>query len=628
MKFEEIFLSLLAEQQDDDDNQGIHGFDDGEFAGDEPEQGPEEPGPPEERRDGRPEQPKKLSRAQIIRAKWKGERPGLTDQEVTDAMTFFNERKDRLKPYKPYGTRLPDGRFWVNLPEITALIQRFPDMETMLSNEVQMKDMGNYTWDQIQFYMNRIFNQAIQFDDENFVKGDYTEDQRIQWALDRWRSTHNRVLDEGNIVAFRIDCKSEAIALGALDHAIWRKYNINELSESTRRRLTFERDGVVYNGGIDPKIIRQIQNSYRWGAQPWCVARPIGGQWGANLWTNYRPPEQNRAFYFILDNNRPEWDEYHIVALQATSRPGNFIITTMPNNGDHNYTWDEVVQRFPGLNGKQNKFIYFGTTPRERKELTLDTITFTRGDPNDFAVQPDAVHRTYIENNRHIRNKRCFLTLSFENRKLYIDKASKENNDYKQRFICNDPESEPLAILEILKNEKSKDGDLYKYLDEFKLKTILQIPEGIMAIKKSIAGSEYRIVYSDFQTNHTIYSTKDELTRHNRTIKYGILDVNTFEWIKNVEYIETKPMSFIHFYTDDNGVQQRKMYTMQRYSKGIYDEQGKLRPDPNEYFYFFYLTKEVRDRESSNFMKGKIFEGDEGDNFIQRKLESGDFRRI
>lgn len=626
MKFEEIFISLLAEQ--DNDEHGVHGFDDGEFAGEGPEipqepeepQDPDQPEQPQQQQQPRPEPPKKLSRSQMIRIKWKGERPGLTDQEVTDAMDFFNERKDRLKPYKPYGTVI-NGRFWVNLPEITALVQRFPDMEAMLSNEVQMKDMGNYTWDQIQFYMNRIFNQAIQFDDENFVKGDYTEDQRIEWALDRWKSTYNRVFNENNIVAFRVDCKSESIALGALDHAIWRKYNIDNLADSTRRRLTFEKDGVIYNGGIHPEILQKIRNSYRWGGQPWCVARPIGGLYGANLWTSYRP---QRAFYFVLDNNRPEWDEHHIVALQATERRGQYIITTMPNNGDHNYSWNEVIDIFPGLRGHQEKFLYFGTTPRETKELTLDAITFTRGHPNDFAIQPDAVHRTYIENNRHIRDKRCFLTLSFENRKLYIDKASKENNDYKQRFICDNPEGEPLAILEILRNEKTKDGNLYKYLDEFKLKTLLQIPEGVIAIKKSIAGSNYRTLYTDSETSYTLYSTKEERTRHLRSAKYGVMNINTFEWIKNVEYIETKPMSFLHLYSDENGVQQRKIYTMQRYSKSIQGQEAETA----DYFYFLYLTKDVVNRTSPNYMKGRYFEGRDGDTFLREKIDSGAFRKI
>ena len=48
MKFEELYLQLLAEQRDQDndepqDDNGVHGFDDGEFAGGDDEAEPEEP---------------------------------------------------------------------------------------------------------------------------------------------------------------------------------------------------------------------------------------------------------------------------------------------------------------------------------------------------------------------------------------------------------------------------------------------------------------------------------------------------------------------------------------------------------------------------------------------------------
>lgn len=611
MKFEDIFRKLLAEQQDDDDIE-LNLPDDQEAGADEPEQpeqpeepgipgGPERPQPPQR---SHPEIPKKLSRTQIIKAKWKEEAPEITDQQMNDAVAFFNERKDRLKPYKPYGTiDSRTNRFYVNLPEITSLVERFPQMETILSDEIKMKDMGNYTWDQISFYQNRIYHQAIEQDDENWVKGDLTEDQRIKLALERWKKPHNQIINDETLVAYKVECQSEAVALGALDHAIYRKYNttkgINSLPPDIKANL--------------PRLI-----NYSWGSQPWCVARPIGGQYGSNLWTNYRP---ERGFYFILDNSRPEWDQYHVVALQPRD-DGRISITTMPNNGDKFFDWSEIENIYPPLRGKQRLFPYFGTTSRERSELTLDDIKFKRGDPNDFAIQPEAVHRVYIENNRFIRDKRCFLTLSFENRKLYVDKTSRNNNDYKERFICQNPADDPLAILDILKHE-TKPEDLYKYLDNFVLKTRENIPEGILAIKKGIIGNNWRRFLTDIETTYTLCTSKDAKTRFNRTPKYGIIDLNTFDWIKDIRYVEGKPQSFVRVTQDANGIKQKTIYIASRYSISFGNQ-----IDPNDYFYFLYTKDALINRNSDLYMKGKFFEGPEGDAFLREKVANGTFIKI
>jgi hypothetical protein len=128
-------------------------------------------------------------------------------------------------------------------------------------------------------------------------------------------------------------------------------------------------------------------------------------------------------------------------------------------------------------------------------------------------VQPEAVQRTYIENNRYIRDIRCFLTLSFENRKLYVDKTTKEDNDYKQRFLCDDAD-DPFGILEILRVQKKPD-DLYKYLDGFTLKQRLGIPEGILAIKK--IHHRYKLekmAYRYFKWTNFSFVTKSKNKNH------------------------------------------------------------------------------------------------------------------
>jgi hypothetical protein len=393
MKFKELLTNLLYEQHmppdpDDDDeidpedadnnpvdlnNIDADGnpidpdhdvpFDDWDFAHYNGEDLPLDD--PRRVRSQRPKGPKKLTRTQMIMAKWKEESPGVTDQQLSDAVAFFNERKDRLRPYHPYGYIDPaTNRHHINLPEIAVMVERFPNMENILSDTVKMKDLGNYTWEQISFYQDRIYRQAIETDDENWVKGDFTEDQRIQMALQRWTKPYNQIINDGTLTVYKIECKNEAIALGALEHAIFRKYHENEKTLKS----------------LPPDVRRKIKNM-EWAIQPWCIARPEGGSYGANLWTNYRP---KWGFYFILDNSKPEWSAHHISAIEAVNG-GVYQLSTMTNTYETHQSWGDIEQIYPGLRDKEKLFPWFGTTPRETKELTLDTVTFNRGDVYDFA---------------------------------------------------------------------------------------------------------------------------------------------------------------------------------------------------------------------------------------------------
>lgn len=610
MRFEDIFLQILREQDEDDDdnldflddpNDGNIDFPDGEFAGGgqddpEPEPEPDHPEPQAQPINQRTNQAPKVSRTQQIKLKWKSESPETSDVEFTNAVSFFNERKDRLKPYKPYGTRdETTGNYYINLPEIVALVEKFPNMEPILSDPVKIKDMGNYTWDQMAFYRNRFFQQVLEEENENFIQGDYTEDQRIEMALQRWTKRHNRIFNESNTIIYKIESQGEAIALGALEHAIWRKYN----PKNTKRVVTPE--------------IAQIVDHYSWAYAPWCIANPNGGLYGKSLWTNYRP---EHAFYFVLDNNRPEYDKRHISTIERL-KDVYYDLTTMTNSTSTVRAWSGVVDVFPQLKDKENLFPYFGTTAREKNERNLNAITFKRGDDDDFATQPEAIHTEYINDNRLIQNARCFLTLSLENRKLYIQKTRKAVDDYKRRFLCTNPQGDPFAILNILKNQKLGGEDLYKFLDNFILKTREGVPEGILAIKLSIIGTKWKRIMTDIENDYTLFTMRTDRNRYDRNQKFGIINPNNLDIIYNLEYFQTKLQSYMNIFTDENGQKQRKIYTLQRYARDINQGQN---PDQRDYFYFLYLKGAMTDKNSQFYLIGKYFNGPDGDAYIREKV--------
>ena len=163
MKFKDLlFLEQVddwgAEQdpkdpQDDNDdmnNPPLPADPDDEPIGGEPEVKPEEP---------RPAKPKKVSPTKQVKMNWMEQNPGITEIQTAEAVEFFRRRKYNLRPYHPYGYINPEtGRHWINLPEITSLVLQFPLMETVLSQNDKMKDLKNYPWDVIDFYMDMIEN--------------------------------------------------------------------------------------------------------------------------------------------------------------------------------------------------------------------------------------------------------------------------------------------------------------------------------------------------------------------------------------------------------------------------------------------------------------------------------------
>jgi hypothetical protein len=477
MKFEDIFLDILWEQIANDpldepemDENGVwrdpngnivdnpnanfdHGFGGDEFAGgdddgeeiDRPED--LEPDRPPQVRPLAPPPPqavqqKKLNETQKLKAKWLNERPGLTDLMMDEHIQFFKERKERLKPYKPYGTIDPaTNRHYINLPEVAAQMERFPEMAPVLSDTQKVKDIQNYNWEQISFYMDRILNLNRVIDEENFVLGDDNIDEKLNESLKRWEHPHNQIVNEGNVIVYKIESKNEAIALGSIQRYLHEKYS-----------------------KIDHR------------SNPWCVSRPPKSNYGSNMYATYRE-DYGAAFYFLMDKNKPVTDKYHVVAINVQKQGrGNTIkpytLISRMNGDDTSYAWSQIVEMYPALNGKEHLFKYFGPTRKEQVDFTLDSITFRKGDSYDFATLPPQVQNAYIDSKRYIHEVRSFLTLEQAERKLYIDKTVKSDDDYKIRYTCDDS-NDPFGILDAIKNTKPQD---YKYLD-FILKERLHIPQ-------------------------------------------------------------------------------------------------------------------------------------------------------
>lgn len=565
MKFEEIYLNLLAEQQngplgdfdpdfadqpDDVNNPPVPAYEPDEPEGDQEDQ-PQDM----ERRIQKPH-PKPVSPNAKIITKWKQENPALTEEDAEGTIDFFNARKNGLRVYKDPESN-PD---YINLPEITSLAVRFPSLKPVLMDISKIRDLQNYRWDEIEFFMDfagTVHTAPIM---DFTIEGDTPEIQKAN-ALKKWDVPDNRIINENGITVFKITGKDEAIALGRLQRILVSQY----------------------------------------GGYNWCITNndSPGSSEGRNLYSTYR---SYSVYYLVLNRNYPENHEYYVSTINAcdmnssTGRSsGPYMFTPRPNGTRQSKTWDDIVNIHPQLIGKEGYFKYFPLTAKERTSAELDRINFNHDSSYYFGAQTFALKKQYIEAGRNINDKLAFRTLPYSKdntknlRKLYIDQTNLDN--YKDKFKCNDV-TDPFGILNIIIKETPQ---LYKYLDEYQLKRVLNIKRGVWAIKVSILGSTYKPIGIDKKTNYVLYMDRNG-------VNFGIMNVDTIEWIEPMKYTSTKTIAL------------RKgsdRFFLKRYSS----MDGK-------YFYFLTNMKAYIDKKSPDYGVGTYLSRDEGDNL----LTSGEYR--
>ena len=139
----------------------------------------------------------------------------MTNEDMDNTIEFFNRRKNGLREYKDPST-YPN---YINLPEIVALMQRFPDMRDVLTDYQKIRDIQNYSWDEMEYYMDRV-GAAMAAPEVDFkIEGDTPEIRKAS-AYRKWDTPINRILDENGIRVFKITGKDESIALGCLQHIL------------------------------------------------------------------------------------------------------------------------------------------------------------------------------------------------------------------------------------------------------------------------------------------------------------------------------------------------------------------------------------------------------------------------
>ncbi len=557
MTLEQLYLKLLKEQPEQEDLD----LPDDEINNEIPPRPEDEPDAEPEMVSGstssqelKPKKVKPLSGIQKLKLKWKEENPGLTDQGMNDAIDFFNRRKNGMIEYMPPGTINPyTNRRHVNQPEISAMVNTFPELRSILSDHSKIRDIQNYTWEHIEYYMDRISTQNANLEIETTIEGDTPELQKAS-AYRIWENSNHKIIDENGLIVIKVQSKPESIALGYLQHIINK-----ELSKK----------GHYSNN--------------------WCITH--GANEGTNMYYDYR---NRRSYYFVMDKTRDVKDIYYLSVLQpikAGHREYPYVVTSRNNVGErHGLEWREVLEIWPALQGKENLIKYFDVTPKESDDIQINSINFREHsaehpNPYDFAIQSRVIQLRYIDSNRYINNKRCFDVLSIPDRKTYIGKAKLEGGDYKKRFRCDDP-GDPLGIINLIHDSP---GTLDVYLDRVILKNRLGLPGGLDSLKLAILGIELSPLYSTIDKKYRLFE--------NRSTKLiGLMDMSTLNLIK--------PMSYIHTSTNMGiGSEFKKPYFIYTYSLRHGDD----------YFYFIMPVEALTGQKTSeNYMSGYYYDKDDG----------------
>ena len=577
MKFEDILLSLLIEQpippeEDDEIQPDDENPEDGDDAPDEDE--PLEPADDEDMGDEtRPKQalpakPKPLKPMEVVINRWMEESHGLDEAEIRNAIDFFKVRRDSLKPYvDPEQARIQNYR---NSPEVVELKRNFPTFPA--ENGVRLKDIQNYTWVQLEFLIDR-FNGNIARELIDFrIEGD-TPELREQSALSKWTRQSNRIVNKNGVIVYRVTSQDESIALGNIQHILTSRY----------------------------------------GGNPWCITSI-----GSTMYNSYR---NRRAYYFIMDTNKPEDSEYRVSVIQpidhnikdSWDREGPFVISVCPNYGDRiKKTWEDIVSIWPELDGESEKFRFFGRTAKEIDGVQIGQINF-RGNPAenpwDFEgrdVTTDLKFRFINNPNNIIPSLHYFESLSDRLLHAYIQNLNLDT--YHLKFVSNDPRS-PYGILDYI--QKSRPTE-YKFLNNEVLKNQLGLTLGVGGLKVKMMKLSYDPSFIDLSKNIKQLVDKN-------TGKYGIVSTDSLDFIKVMGYMYTSSKMLVKMERDENGKTNRIVLNMYRYVLS-----AELGGDDYYYWLVPYINILPTSKHKPNYYKGTFYDSSEGDQI----LNSGEYMKI
>jgi len=556
----------------------------------EPEQPEQQPEPEEPEQEVRPEMPetepnvtrvtpteedrqihretvkKKINAVTLIKQRWQEQATAaniqITETDMNDAIEFFNSKKNGLRPLS-VPPRNTDN------PQLYALHIRFPEFPA--TDIGRIRDLQNYTWQQITFFRERYVEGP-----EQEPEAEQLENIQIPGATDLsrffnrahqlWVQKRTKLYDNDGVIVIRIESKEQSIMYGGLQNTLRDKY-------------------------------QNQRNSARW-----CTSLTDEG----NLYSSYR---NWRAFYYVYNENVDEDDDYRIFAIGAVN-PNHtnstiyapFTLTNLYNDSNlSKLSFDDIVRR-TGCNQLkeiEKQIIWFPETKQESQERIFGSYTFDGRHDTDFAfLRPQAQYR-FIDASREIKSAKALRALSAEAtvtingtsrvvdlQEEYVRRTRAFN--FQNRFVTTDPTEDAFEMIEALR------PPVKKFLHNLLIREE-NLPDGIYSIVASILNKSLTKSWKDY-SNPTIRLLQSKTSAG----LFGVFDLENYKWVKPLQY------TLRNFnYLDKTNKQK---YVVKKYTSN------------NDYFYWIFRYEDIliKDRTNPNYLKGKFIDGSEGDELLSR----------
>ena len=399
--------------------------------------------------------------------KWKTENPNITEEEGEILFNSFNKIQGNLRP---------------DLPQVFTFLNRFDGQHGYQRFEPNyLKDITKYTYTQLRSLLDE-YNTERRRDGDVFTgKDTKSTPERIEASKNLWMGNDNLIFEKDGLRVYDILNQQISIRYGYYYHKLYKD--------------------TMGNPNVSDREI-----------SPWCVTwRPDMGK--TNMWGNYRT--QGRSFYFVIDDNKPINDKYHVSALQKVPDGSTgFILTSMLNDGDNRVSWDEIVRIYPQLDDKKS---IFKVKEFNQDELTLKDvvgqINENPGNRYEFKRMERELKRAYVENGGALQKSDSWRSMDKELRSLYILYGDLNQNTVKERYNNFD-----------FVNEISKVGNELRLLDN----TLKQkgIKDGVGYIFDYLMSSEFKVARVSIDNkNIRLYESKING-------KSGLYNVTKNKWVE------------------------------------------------------------------------------------------------
>lgn len=400
-----------------------------------------------------------------------------------------------------------------------------------------IKDPGRFTVEQFEDFMGEFRENDMAPEEDEFAGKMVATDKKIQASKKLWLSSVDTVVDQEG---FKVKFIPNAAV--SVKYGFYQQYFVKKLLKGST------------------------------GDRQWCVTGRNSEDSRQNLWGTYRQPNNSnsriprRTFWFIIDESKnpeivedPNIQKFYLCALQyCVDDYGytGFKMTSLFNDGDDKYTWNQIVSIYPqleGLQGEFAKYVEFDTSELlDRNQSTR--INESEGSADDFAAQPRSLKKYYIERGGTLKSERSWRSMDTNLRNLYILSTTSRDNaidKFQSEYLIAAIKKNPSEFKLLDKHLKS----IGARVDDYNRVVNQEMADlGIGVIFKHIITGKYKVAKTSLD-NRKLQLLESKEKKYNGRPLLGLYHFGYDDWmiVDGIKYSSEYYDDGVRLYIDDNG---------------------------------------------------------------------------